>query len=246
MVRSSVRRERRCVQARRTSRPRRFFSKAPSGSGLSSGFQTTELEWQPARDDERSALPPPDRWQSRRRPWPGSASSRYLNGERRLPANVPRATINGDLLREAPQGSMWAAPRPGRCLDRLGGAGSAIPGFASGGTRVLFRFGSDSASRLAVTEAAIDAMSLAAIVARYISARAADGRRRRRQRCGSWGRNVASRWQRRRTPIRRARCLPNGCGRLPTMQAATGFDFGRPRRIGTKPEDQGKGKEGKD
>ncbi|WP_244471907.1 DUF3991 domain-containing protein [Rhizobium phaseoli] len=111
MVRSSVRRERRCVQPRRTSRPRRFFSKAPSGSGLSSGFQTTELEWQPARDDERSALPPPDRWQSRRRPWPGSASSRYLNGERRLPANVPRATINGDLLREAPQGSMWAAHR---------------------------------------------------------------------------------------------------------------------------------------
>ncbi|WP_418328262.1 DUF3991 domain-containing protein [Rhizobium phaseoli] len=75
------------------------------------GFQTTELEWQPARDDERSALPPPDRWQSRRRLWPGSASSRYLNGERRLPANVPRATINGDLLREAPQGSMWAAHR---------------------------------------------------------------------------------------------------------------------------------------
>lgn len=36
-------------------------------------------------------------------------------------------------------------------------------GFATGGTKVLFRFGSTPARRLCVTEAAIDAMSLAAL-----------------------------------------------------------------------------------
>lgn len=36
-------------------------------------------------------------------------------------------------------------------------------GFATGGTKTLFRFGPPGAKRLAVTEAAIDAMSLAAI-----------------------------------------------------------------------------------
>ncbi|POH34088.1 MULTISPECIES: DUF3991 and toprim domain-containing protein [Sinorhizobium] len=128
------------------------------------GFQITEPEWQPARDGERCDLSLTARWQPRRRPWPGSASWRYLNGERCVPANVLRATVKGDLLREGPQGSMWAAHR-----DKVGvltgweARGPQYRGFASGGTKVLFRFGSDSASRLAVTEAAIDAMSLAAI-----------------------------------------------------------------------------------
>ena len=36
-------------------------------------------------------------------------------------------------------------------------------GFASGGGKVLFRFGLEDAARICVTEAAIDAMSLAAI-----------------------------------------------------------------------------------
>ena len=36
-------------------------------------------------------------------------------------------------------------------------------GFATGGSKVLFRFGSSDASRLCVTEAAIDAISLAAL-----------------------------------------------------------------------------------
>ncbi|OWV64132.1 hypothetical protein ATY76_22015 [Rhizobium sp. R339] len=128
------------------------------------GFQITEPEWQSARDGERCDLSLADRWQSRRRPWPGSASWRYLNGERRLPATVLRAAIKGDLLREGPQGSMWAAHRDkAELLTGWEARGPQYRGFASGGTKVLFRFGSDSALRLAVTEAAIDAMSLAAI-----------------------------------------------------------------------------------
>jgi hypothetical protein len=128
------------------------------------GFQIKEPKWQPARDGEGCDLSLSDRWQSRRRPWPGSASWRYLYGERHLPANVLRAAIKGDLLREGPIGSMWAAH-----LDQTGvltgweARGPQYRGFASGGTKVLFRFGSDSPLRLAVTEAAIDAISLAAI-----------------------------------------------------------------------------------
>ncbi|MDK4716142.1 DUF3991 and toprim domain-containing protein [Rhizobium sp. CNPSo 4039] len=128
------------------------------------GFQITGPEWQPAKDGQRSDLSLPDRWQSRRRPWPGSSSWRYLNGERYLPATVLRATVKGDLLREGPQGSMWAAHRDqAGVLTGWEARGPQYRGFASGGTKVLFRLGSDSASRLAVTEAAIDAMSLAAI-----------------------------------------------------------------------------------
>ncbi|ABC93001.1 UNVERIFIED_ORG: hypothetical protein GGE64_006266 [Rhizobium etli] len=128
------------------------------------GFRITEPEWQPAKDGERCDLSLSDRWQTRRRLWPGSASWRYLNGERHVPTYVLQAAIKADLLREGPQGSMWAAHRDqAGVLTGWEARGPQYRGFASGGTKVLFRFGSDSASRLAVTEAAIDAMSLAAI-----------------------------------------------------------------------------------
>lgn len=128
------------------------------------GFQITEPEWQSAKDGERSDLLLPDRWQARRRPWPGSATWRYLNDERCLPAFLLNAAIKADLLREGPLGSMWAAHRDhAGALIGWEARGPQYRGFASGGTKVLFRFGSDRASRLAVTEAAIDAMSLAAI-----------------------------------------------------------------------------------
>ncbi|MBB5553338.1 MULTISPECIES: DUF3991 and toprim domain-containing protein [Rhizobium] len=128
------------------------------------GFQITEPEWQPAKDGERCDLSLPDRWRSRRRPWPGSSTWRYLSGERHVPTYVLRAAIKSDILREGPQGSMWAAHRDqAGVLTGWEARGPQYRGFASGGAKVLFRFGSDSPLRLAVTEAAIDAMSLAAI-----------------------------------------------------------------------------------
>ncbi|CAN7655718.1 DUF3991 and toprim domain-containing protein [Pararhizobium sp. LjRoot238] len=128
------------------------------------GFEITEPEWQPARRSGGFNLSLPKRWQARRSPWPGSSTWRYLNSERLLPAPLLRAAINADLLREGPYGSMWAAH-----TDNAGvvtgweARGPQYRGFASGGTKVLFRIGLDTALRLAVTEAAIDAMSLAAI-----------------------------------------------------------------------------------
>ncbi|MBO9195135.1 DUF3991 and TOPRIM domain-containing protein [Rhizobium sp. 16-449-1b] len=105
-----------------------------------------------------------DSWASRRPPWPGSAVWRYLRLERSLPAFVIRAAIDEDRLREGPYGSMWAAHTDdmGR-ISGWEGRGAQWRGFAKGGSKILFRLGASRANRLCVTEAAIDAMSLASI-----------------------------------------------------------------------------------
>ncbi len=105
-----------------------------------------------------------ERWQRRFKPRPGSATWRYLTAERALPADVVERAVALDCLREGPHGSMWAAHRSAN--DALTGweeRGAAWRGFATNGAKELFRFGPPSGERICVTEAAIDAMSLAAI-----------------------------------------------------------------------------------
>lgn len=88
---------------------------------------------------------------------------RYLRDGRHLPEAIIRDAIRHNVLREGPHGSMWAAH-----VDADGGVtgweerGPDWRGFSTGGSKVLFRLGTLAASRLCVTEAAIDAMSLAA------------------------------------------------------------------------------------
>lgn len=103
------------------------------------------------------------RWNKRRRPWPGSATWRYLTGERLLPAGILQVSNDEGNLREGPNGSMWAAHR-----DKDGEItgweirGPTWRGFAKGGAKTLFHLGKRGGLRLCITEAAIDAMSLAA------------------------------------------------------------------------------------
>lgn len=105
-----------------------------------------------------------ERWRRRFRPRPGSPAWRYLTGERALPADILKQAVACDRLREGPQGSMWAAHS-----DSAGAVtgweerGPAWRGFATDGTKELFRFGPAEFERICITEAAIDAMSLAAI-----------------------------------------------------------------------------------
>jgi len=105
----------------------------------------------------------PERWEQRRKPRRGSMTWRYLRDGRCLPETIVRAALESDALREGPYGSMWAAH-----VDADGGVtgweerGPDWRGFSTGGSKVLFRLGSLDAPRLCVTEAAIDAMSLAA------------------------------------------------------------------------------------
>ena len=105
-----------------------------------------------------------ERWNARRQPWRGSATWRYLTGQRLLPCSILKAVIDDDSLREGPKGSMWAAHRDvDRQIVGWETRGPEWRGFATGGAKVLFRLGVAHGLRLCVTEAAIDAMSLAAI-----------------------------------------------------------------------------------
>lgn len=128
------------------------------------GFVPSEPVWTRRSRERDPDLGIPDRWRVRRSPWRSSMTWRYLRDERGLPETVIRATIQQDRLREGPRGSMWAAH-----VDDDGVVtgweerGPEWRGFASGGGKMLFRLGPIGATRLCVTEAAIDAMSLAAI-----------------------------------------------------------------------------------
>jgi hypothetical protein len=104
-----------------------------------------------------------ERWAKRRKLWCGSMTWRYLHVERCLPETIIRAAISEDVLREGPQGSMWAAHiNDHGVITGWEERGPDWRGFSTGGSKVLFRFGAIDGLRLCVTEAAIDAMSLAA------------------------------------------------------------------------------------
>lgn len=128
------------------------------------GFVASEPVWTKRSRERDPDLGIPDRWRLRRSPWRSSMTWRYLRDERDLPETVIRAAIQQDRLREGPRGSMWAAH-----IDDAGVVagweerGPEWRGFASGGGKILFQLGLSTATRFCVTEAAIDAMSLAAI-----------------------------------------------------------------------------------
>ncbi|PPQ14472.1 hypothetical protein CV770_36820, partial [Bradyrhizobium sp. AC87j1] len=127
------------------------------------GFVPSSPAWQrPARPKSLTSVK--QRWTRRLRPTPGSPAWRYLTRQRALPPDILKQAVACDQLREGPQGSMWAAHS-----DSTGAVtgweerGPAWRGFATDGAKELFRFGSKQAERICITEAAIDAMSLAAI-----------------------------------------------------------------------------------
>jgi hypothetical protein len=105
-----------------------------------------------------------ERWQSRRAPSRGSSAWHYLCSVRKIPTAIALTAIQAGVLREGPCGSIWAAHLDNEC--RTVGweeRGPEWRGFSKGGSKVLFRIGSSRASRLCVTEAAVDALSLAAL-----------------------------------------------------------------------------------
>lgn len=140
------------------------FFKAVEKVAALVGFEISAPEWQSRSPADKCLLSLSDRWQARRHPWPGSSTWRYLHDERCLPTSLLRTAIKRDLLREGPHGSLWAA-HTNQAGEITGweARGPHYRGFATGGAKVLFRLGPDASTRLAVTEAAIDAMSLAAI-----------------------------------------------------------------------------------
>lgn len=128
------------------------------------GFVPSEPVWQRQSRSKGPDATIADRWRSRKAPSHGSSAWRYLTEDRAIPIPIVGEAVRLDLLREGPNGSMWA-----RHTD---GAGAVIGweergpewrGFATGGGKELFRLGSPEVARICLTEAAIDAMSLAAV-----------------------------------------------------------------------------------
>lgn len=127
------------------------------------GFQTSAAIWRERPLRRSTPVDAAERWRTRRKAWPGSATWRYLRDERFLPDEILGIAVRQDRLREGPHGSMWAAHADANGLvTGWEERGPEWRGFSSGGTKVLFRLGASDGLRLCVTEAAIDAMSLAA------------------------------------------------------------------------------------
>ena len=96
----------------------------------------------------------------------GSPAWLYLTGQRGLPERILVAACVADAIREGPRGSTWFAHRDGAgLLTGIEMRGPAWRNFSAGGGKTLFRLpgGLGRLTRVAVCEAAIDAMSLAAI-----------------------------------------------------------------------------------
>ena len=111
-------------------------------------------------------LPPELRWTTHKAVAEGSPTWTYLTQERRLTPEIVAAATRADVLREGPYASAWFAHRDGEGgLTGIEMRGPNYRGFSADGEKSLFRLqlGREIPTRLAVTEAPIDAMSLAAI-----------------------------------------------------------------------------------
>ena len=131
----------------------------------------------------KPAIPVADLWAWRSRLRHGSATWCYLTGERALPAAVLAAADRFDAVREGPHGSAWFAHRDQTgALTGIDMRGPDWRGFSKSSDKSLFRLpgeaaqgsggeavgiggggGTDTLTRLAVCEAPIDALSLAAL-----------------------------------------------------------------------------------
>ena len=125
-----------------------------------------------ARDTRPPAaprIPAAERWCRRQVPCPGSPGWRYLTEARGLPADILELAVAADLLREGVRGTVWFAHRDhAGHLTGIEMRGPAFRGFSRGDTKSLFRLPAAtgrhvSATRLVVTEAPIDVLSLAAL-----------------------------------------------------------------------------------
>jgi len=110
--------------------------------------------------------PVAERWKHRPPLRRGSPAWSYLSEQRRIPASILTAAAEADIVREGPFGSAWFAHHGAvGAVTHVEVRGPDYKGSLKGGTKTLFRFGraGEGVCRLAVTEAPIDALSMAAI-----------------------------------------------------------------------------------
>src|SRR5271157_4245642 len=114
------------------------------------------------RDPDR---PLPERWRGRPRLHRGSPAWRYLTETRSLPDAVLHAAADQDAVRDGYRGSAWFAHRARDAVTHIEVRGPSFKGSLTGGRKTLFRFSREGQGcrRLVITEAPIDALSIAAI-----------------------------------------------------------------------------------
>ena len=134
---------------------RRFVGVAPTFPPAVSG-----------REKNNPEVPIATRWMARPRLRHASAVWAYLAGTRRLPARVLEAANRADILREGPYGSAWFAHRDdANTVTHVEIRGPGFKGSLRGGTKSLFRLSGAEPrhTRLVITEAPIDTLSVAAL-----------------------------------------------------------------------------------
>ncbi len=108
---------------------------------------------------------PAERWAERNRLTRGDAAWGYLTSSRALPARLLMEAAGQDAVRLGAYGSAWFAHVSQGQVTHVEIRSPTFKGSLTGGRKTLFRFGlaGDRFTRLAVLEAPIDALSLAAI-----------------------------------------------------------------------------------
>ena len=129
--------------------------------GIAPSFPTASRD-RKGRGDDR---PVRERWAARPPLRPGSPAWRYLADERCIPPEILAAAARLDAVREGHRGSAWFAHRRRGELCHVEARGPDWKGSLAGGTKTLFPFGTYGPAtwRAVVTEAPIDALSIAAI-----------------------------------------------------------------------------------
>ena len=120
----------------------------------------------PADRDQAHDAAPAGRWTAARYLRRGSRTWNYLARTRCLPAEVLITAAIADVLREGPYGTAWFCHRNhDGLMTGVEMRGPEFRGFTPGGRKTLFRFpgGAGPITRLALCEAAIDALSLAGL-----------------------------------------------------------------------------------
>jgi hypothetical protein len=115
------------------------------------------------KDPDRSVA---ERWADRRAVWSGSSTWRYLARKRFLPSAILEAASAAGAMREGPAGSAWFAHfNDAGSVAHVDIRGPTYKGSLAGGAKSLFRMplSTPIRPRLVLAEAAIDALSVAAI-----------------------------------------------------------------------------------
>ena len=132
-------------------------------AGLTPSFPIAER----AGRRKASDRPVAERWADRKAVWPGSPTWRYLARKRFLPSAIIEAASAAGVLREGPAGSAWFAHFNGAgSVAHVDIRGPTYKGSLTGGAKSLFRMPPSHNAplpRLVLAEAAIDALSVAAI-----------------------------------------------------------------------------------